>query len=312
MLTPPRWLPSPSRHRVLAKPVSDWKASRGCCRRISLRRNYARRSLASGWNSTQRCSPGSSGFCQTDRWLSSWRAHWRPAACGVRICGTSPRRSTSRHGQRRLDSLPWPVRNGKSLQHSGSRSEPAGRLWIPASATANRRRSGRSASVPLPAPRRAAPARAAPIMRTVGTRSNLSTKPGQIQVVQAGTVRIIRNSDLRISNEQGSVYIGWIAVLSATPPMRVAHTRHASFPRTADPGRPPLSPVRPSRQLPAATHRWVTCTTAAGRGGAHQRRYGMTHPTGYDYPALQGVALARRERGEGSALDSVLSYSHLI
>ena len=55
------------------------------------------------------------------------------------------------------------VRNGKSLQHSGSRSEPAGRLWIPARATANRRRSARSAAVPLPAPRRAAPACAAPV-----------------------------------------------------------------------------------------------------------------------------------------------------
>ena len=80
--------------------------------------------------------PASSGSCQIGPWLSSWRARWRRATCGVRICGTSPRRSTSRQEQRRLVLLPSTVRNGKSLQLSGFRSGPAGRLPIPARATA--------------------------------------------------------------------------------------------------------------------------------------------------------------------------------
>ena len=78
-------------------------------------------------------SPASSGSCQIGPWLSNWRERWRRATCGVRICGTSPRRSTSRQEQRRLVLLPSTVRNGKSLQHSGFRSGPAGRLPIPAS-----------------------------------------------------------------------------------------------------------------------------------------------------------------------------------
>ena len=106
------------------------------------------------------------------------------------------------------------------------------------------------------------------------------------------------------------------SALTVAPSIRVAHTRRASVRLPADrSAAAATSPHQPA--MPAARSRWITSSTATGRGGAHAcrsarraskeaRDKGLTQrPSGCGRervsPSLDGRA------GEGPAVKSALS-----